>query len=133
MTTALTRYGNPDVSEASVIKFFGVVLLAAIMANMVIELLRPTPVAAAEYPEAYGAMWLYPAGHIMNISYGVGDEPEYFGEAIPGTLDSDAAWRIYKYEYATIEGDLEVARLRFAEGDTNFDKVWDNREDYEYS
>jgi len=132
MTSNLTVYGNQGVSEASVIKFFGTVLLAAIMANMVIELLRPTLVAAAAV-EPYGAMWLWPAGHIMNVSYGVGDEPEYFGEAMPGTLNSDAAWRIYRYEYVTIEGDLELASVRFAEGDTNFDKVWDDREDYEYS
>jgi len=130
MTMALKPYGNPDVSEASVIKFFGVVLLAAIMANMVVELRRP-PVAAAVEP--YGAMWLWPAGHIMNVSYGEGAEPEYFGEAIPGTLESDAAWRIYRYEYVTIEGDLELASVRFAEGNTNFDKVWDDREDYDYS
>ena len=132
MTSALTPYGNPDVSEASVIKFFGVVLLAAIMANMVTELLRPTPVAA-EAVEPYGAMWLWPMGHIMNVSYGEDEEPEYFGEAIPGTLDTDAAWRIYRYEYVTIEDDLELASVRFAEGNTNFDKVWDDREDYEYS
>jgi len=133
MTQNLTLYGNPAVSEASVIKFFGTVLLAAIMANMVVQLLRPTPVAAAEYPEPYGAMWLWPMGHIMNVSYGEGDEPEYFGEAMPGTLDSDDAWRIYRYEYVTIEGDLELASVRFAEGTTDFDKVWDDREDYEYS
>ncbi len=132
MTTDIAKYGNPDVSEGSVIKFFGTVLLVAIMANMATELLRPTPVAAAA-PEPYGALWFYPAGHIMNMSYGVGDEPEYFGEAMPGTLDSEAGWRIYKYIYVTIEGDLEAAGIRFAEGDTNFDKVWDDREDYEYS
>lgn len=40
MTTSLAVYGNPGVSEASVVKLFGVVILAAIMANMVTELLR---------------------------------------------------------------------------------------------
>ena len=72
----------------------------------------------------------------MNVSYGTGDiadEPTYFGEAMPGTLDSDAAWRIYRYEYEMIAGDPEVIGLRFAEGNTDFDKVWDDREDYEYS
>lgn len=131
MTQSLTVYRNPDVSEASVVKFFGVVLLAAIMANMATELLRPTPVAAAVEP--YGAMWFYPAGHIINMSYGEDEEPEYFGEAIPGTLDTDAAWRIYKYSYVMVAGDLEASGIRFAEGNTNFDKVWDDREDYEYS
>ena len=132
MTLPLVPYGDPGVSEASVIKLFGTVIMAAIMANMAVQLLKPAPVAAA-VEEPYGMMWFYPAGNIMNVSYGVGDEPEYFGEAKPGTLDSDPAWRIYRYEYATIEGDLEVVGTRFAEGDTNFDKVWDDREDYEYS
>ncbi len=132
MTTALTIQGNPDVSEAAVIKFFGTVLVVAIMANMATELLRPTPVAAAAV-EQYGTLWFNPAGHIMNVGYGEGEEPEYFGEAIPGTLNSDAAWRIYRYEYVEVGGDLEAATLRFAEGNTNFEKVWDDREDYEYS
>ena len=132
MTSALAPYGSPEVSEASVIKFFGVVIMAAIMANMVVQLLRPTPVAAA-VEEPYGMMWFYPAGHIMNMSYGEDEEPEYFGEAMPGTLDSDAAWRIYRYDYVMVAGDLEASGLRYAEGNTNFDKVWDDREDYEYS
>lgn len=38
MTQALTRYGNPAVTEANVIKVFGVVILAAIMADMITRL-----------------------------------------------------------------------------------------------
>lgn len=38
MTTALTPYGNPAVSEAGMIKLFGVVILAAIMADMIMRL-----------------------------------------------------------------------------------------------
>lgn len=85
------------------------------------------------YPEPYGIPYLTPAGHIMNVSYGPGEEPQYFGEAMPGTANDEASWRIYRYEYETIAGDLEVVGIRFANGDTNFDKVWDDREDYEYS
>lgn len=91
------------------------------------------PREEVEYPEPYGAMWFLPAGHIMNVGYGPGAEPTYFGEASPGTLNSEAGWRIYRYEYEMIEGDLEVIGVRFASGNTNFDKVWDDREDYEYS
>jgi len=86
-----------------------------------------------EYPEPYGIFYLSPAGHIMNVSYGEGEEPEYFGEAMPGTSDDEAGWRIYRYEYSMIGGDLEVTKIRFASGNTSFDKIWDDREDYEYS
>lgn len=114
------------VGAATMAVVIGVLLLQYVQRMVVVR-------AEVEYPEPYGALWLFPAGHIMNVSYGEGDEPEYFGEAMPGTLDSETGWRIYRYEYETIEGDLEIARLRFAGGNTNFDKVWDDREDYEYS
>jgi len=89
--------------------------------------------AEVEYPEPYGVLWLYPAGHIMNVSYNAVGEPEYFGEAMPGTASNEAAWRIYRYEYGIIAGEPEVIGVRFANGDTNFDKVWENREDYDYA
>ena len=128
----LMARNNPEVTEANLIKVFGVVLLASIMANMVVAL-RGTPVVAADVPEPYGTMWLFPAGHIINVSYGEDEEPEYVGEAMPGTLDTEAAWRTYRYTYVLVDDDLEAAGLRYAEGNTNFDKVWDDREDYEYS
>ncbi|GAI86640.1 unnamed protein product [marine sediment metagenome] len=53
----------------------------------------------------------------------------WFGEFVDITLDSEAKWRIYRYGYEMIEGDLQVARVRFASGNTNFDKVWDDREE----
>ena len=85
-----------------------------------------------EYPEPYGMLYLAPAGHIINVDY-ADEEPTYFGEALPGTPNSAPNWRIYRYEYETIGRDLEVVGIRFANGDTNFDKVWDDRADYDYS
>ena len=84
-------------------------------------------------PEQYGILYLSPAGYIMNVSYGVGEEPVYFGEAVPGTANDVIGWRIYRYEYSVIDDDLEVIGIRFASGNTSFDKVWDDREEYEYS
>lgn len=114
------------IAVTSIIALFGIYALQYVMQFMV-------PREIPEYPEPYGILYLAPAGHIMNVDYGPGDEPVYFGEAMPGTLNSEAGWRIYRYEYETIEGDLEVVGIRFASGDTSFDKVWDDREDYEYS
>ncbi len=112
---------------ASAITVFGIHALQYIAQVMIPK------VEEVEYPEPYGILYLAPAGHIMNVDYGPGDEPVYFGEAMPGTLNSEAGWRIYRYEYETIEGDLEVVGVRFASGNTSFDKVWDDREEYEYS
>jgi len=124
MTNAISVHNT----EVSMIRLFSMILFAVIMADTVTKLL----VKPVDTPEPYGALWLYPAGHIMNVSYGADEEPEYFGEAIPGTPDDQAGWRIYRYEYILVGGDLEAASLRFAEGETTFDKIWDDREDYEY-
>jgi hypothetical protein len=52
----------------------------------------------------------------------------YLGEAVPGTLDSDALWRISKIE--TISG---VTTVSFADGDASFDNIWDDRATLTYS
>ena len=49
----------------------------------------------------------------------------YVGEAVPGSLDSDAVWRIKRYVQATLEGD-------FADSVSTFTKVWDDRATYTY-
>ena len=116
------------IAVTSLITIFSIYAL-----QYLLQAITPRVAEAVEYPEPYGMLWLTPAGHIMNVSYGAGEEPEYFGEALPGTLDSDAYWRIYRYEYSMVGGDLEIAKIRFASGDTNFDKIWDDREDYDYS
>lgn len=53
----------------------------------------------------------------------------YKGEAAEGTLTSLAAWRIRK---VTIGNDGDVEEI-WASGNSNFDKVWDNRVSYTYS
>ena len=52
----------------------------------------------------------------------------YVGEAVPGTADGDAAWRIKKLTEAT--GDLT---LLWADGDEDFDNVWTDRASLSYS
>jgi len=53
----------------------------------------------------------------------------YKGEASPGTAVSSAAWRIQKISFQA-DGDVEIL---FADGDTSFDNVWDNRASLSYS
>jgi len=96
------------------------------------QILVPVEEAEEEEEMPFGSPWLLAVGLIMNVDYS-DEEPLYIGEARPGTANDDAAWRIYRYEYVIIDGDREMAGLRFAEGSTKFDKVWDDRTEYEYS
>ena len=52
----------------------------------------------------------------------------YIGEAVPGTAESAAAWRIKRL---TIAGDDDVTE-EWAGGTGDFDKAWDNRASYTY-
>ena len=49
----------------------------------------------------------------------------YFGEALPGQLNSNATWRIQRITFITPgEDDVEI---EWADGNSNFDNVWNNR------
>lgn len=50
----------------------------------------------------------------------------YVGEAAPGTQASAAAWRISRLTVAD-------RRLEWADGDGEFDNVWDDRASLSYS
>jgi hypothetical protein len=120
--------------DDKLVKTVGVTAMAVVLGLYLLQYVQQVMAAGRQYEyQPYGAIWLSPAGHIMNVSYNEGGEPEYFGEAMPGTANDEAGWRIYRYQYETVAGDLEVVGIRFANGDTNFDKVWDNREEYNYS
>ncbi len=51
---------------------------------------------------------------------------KYFGDALPGTVDAGATWRISR---------LTVAdnTIVWADGNSDFDNVWDNRAALTYS
>ena len=53
----------------------------------------------------------------------------YRGEAAPGSLETDAVWRIRKI---TILSDNDVI-VEFADGDENFDNIWTNHLTLNYS
>ncbi len=51
----------------------------------------------------------------------------YIGEASPGVSSSTAAWRIKRLD--TTAG----VHITWANGTSQFDKIWDNRASYSYS
>ena len=53
----------------------------------------------------------------------------YIGEADPGTATSSALWRIKRVYETNSEGDIEII---WANGSSDFDKVWDDRATYSY-
>lgn len=53
----------------------------------------------------------------------------YLGHAVPGTATSAATWRIQKLTFGA-GGDVST---QWADGNSNFDNVWDNRASLSYS
>jgi hypothetical protein len=56
-------------------------------------------------------------------------EVTYRGDALPGTATSAAAWRVQRLTQQS-DGDMAI---EFADGDDNFDNIWDNRLSLSYS
>ncbi len=71
------------------------------------------------------------ARYTMMIEYVAGtSNPQLIGEAPPGSLPSEAKWRI---RYINWDGDNNPTCVQWAGGTAKFDKVWDDRAIYEYS
>ncbi len=56
-------------------------------------------------------------------------EVTYRGDALPGVVTSAASWRVQRL---TTQSDGDIA-IVFADGDDNFDNIWDNRLSLSYS
>ena len=52
----------------------------------------------------------------------------YVGKAVPGTATSAASWQIQKIDKSTSN-----ITVLLADGNTNYDNVWDNRASLSYS
>jgi hypothetical protein len=59
----------------------------------------------------------------------VSDLLAYAGKALPGTATSAASWQVKELTF-TAGGDISV---RLADGNANFDNIWDNRGSLSYS
>ena len=64
------------------------------------------------------------------IEYDASNNPIYVGETIPGSATSDSTWRIKKITY---DGSNNPTDVQWADGNTNFDKIWDKRSDGTYT
>ena len=79
-------------------------------------------------PKEFEKLWL--SQWTVRIAYVTGtSNPEYIGEAKPGTADSSTGWRIKKLTYSG----NNVTHVRWASGNRNFDKEWDERTSYTYT
>lgn len=54
----------------------------------------------------------------------------YVGRASPGSATSAAAWKITRQ---TFDSSQRLIRTAFADGDANYNNVWDNRASLSYS
>lgn len=85
------------------------------------------------------AKWLLPDGSVVSampvlssgeLTFLLDDSVSpvlYMGWAAPGSLESEAKWRICKAD--TSSG----VSMKYADGNTNFDNVWENRTELSYS
>lgn len=64
---------------------------------------------------------------IVYIDVASGTET-YYGFAAPGSSVAAAKWRILKQE---VSGD--ITSILYADGDIEFDNIWNNRASYSYS
>lgn len=55
----------------------------------------------------------------------------FIGRALIGTADSAAAWKISFLDETNVSG--SVAILKWADGNANYDNIWDNRTSLSYS
>ena len=65
----------------------------------------------------------------QRISYDDNQRVDYLGWSKPGIEDDERGWMIVKIEYD--DNDNVVAR-KWASGNNNKDKIWDNRANYTY-
>lgn len=75
-----------------------------------------------------GNLFMTERPYSVRIAYS-GVNPVYIGEAVPGSLTSEAKWKIKKLTYS---GD-NVSSILWADGNNKYDNIWDNRAILDYS
>jgi hypothetical protein len=61
----------------------------------------------------------------LAVAYIVDGTKTYVGEAAPGTATTDPYWRVFRLDTAT-------GQLKYADGDSNFDNIFDNHASLTY-
>lgn len=65
---------------------------------------------------------------IKNFEYS-GSNLLYFGLAKPGSANGSAVWRIYRLTWSG----SNLTAITLADGNSNFDNIWNNRTSLSYS
>lgn|SRR3990167_3648376 len=91
------------------------------------------PISATNLPLPAGAatdasITALAAVYIQRIDY-TGSVLTYIGHAVPGTATAAASWKIKKLVYSG----TDLIGILYADGNTNFDNVWDDRASLSYS
>lgn len=68
--------------------------------------------------------------YTMAIEYDASNNPIYVGEVLPGIGKASRGWRIKRITYDVSNNATDV---RWANGTTEFSKVWNDRVTYSYS
>ena len=66
----------------------------------------------------------------IQLDYDGGSNPVYIGLAAPGTATSQAKWQIKKL---TFDGSNNPTAIKYANGSSSFDQVYDDRASLSYS
>ena len=66
----------------------------------------------------------------MRMDYDTSGNITYIGFAKPGSTEDKPVWAIKKLEY---DDNGNLVAIKWAEGNNNFDKIWNNRTTYSYS
>lgn len=67
--------------------------------------------------------------YIKMMAYDVSGNLEYLGVALPGVSTASIGWKIAKMSYSS----GNMTSYLFANGDSSFNYIWDNRATYSYS
>lgn len=70
---------------------------------------------------------LYPS---KRLAYTTGGLEKYVGHAVAGSLEEDPVWVIMLLEYNLQD---KLIAVKFPEGNSNYNFVWNDRETYNYS
>lgn len=70
-----------------------------------------------------------PGAKSVRLAYDSDGNLIYKGESSPGAGEMDAKWQIQKFEY---DANGNLIAILFAEGSAEYNKVWGNRETYNY-
>jgi hypothetical protein len=66
------------------------------------------------------------------VDFTSSDTVVYQGFADPGSLTSQAVWRITKTTFTSNSPNSDDVEVRFADSNSNFDNVWDDRASLSY-